>query len=245
MESLKYSLEYEVSDSYNSNISAIITCAGHSTRMKGVNKQFALISGVPVIVKSILAFQNNSKVSSIVISAKSEDIAKVQSLVKEYNLTKVTDIVCGGQSRAESVKNAFMALSEETDYVLIHDGARPFVSQTVIDNVINNLVLFKAVACGVPVKDTIKQVSENKIIEKTIDRNKLVAMQTPQGFQYELYKKALENASDISKFTDDCALVESFNQEVFVTEGDNRNIKITTKEDLIIAKAFSEGLFDD
>lgn len=241
MKTLEYSLKYKVLEKNNKNIVAIITCAGSSSRMKGINKQFADVGGIPVIVRSILAFQNNENIGSIVISAKSEDIIKIQGFLNEYNLSKVTDIVCGGQTRADSVKNAFNTLSVETDFVLVHDGARPLVSQDVINRVVDSLSLYKAVACGVAVKDTIKKIKENKEIEKTVDRSKLVAVQTPQAFSYPVYKSALNSVSDLSQFTDDCALIESVGETVYVTEGDYKNIKITTKEDLIIANALIGG----
>lgn len=245
MKTLEYSLKYEVCEENCKNSVAIITCAGSSQRMNGINKQFATILDIPVVVKSVLAFQNNKNISSIVISAKSEDIEKVQQLVKKYNLFKVTDIVHGGKSRAESVKNAFNCIANNTDYVIIHDGARPLVSQEVINKVISNLSLYKAVACGVPVKDTVKQVKENNEIKKTVDRNCLIAVQTPQAFEYNTYKNALALAKNLELFTDDCSLIENIGEAVYITEGDYKNIKITTKEDLIIANALAKEFLND
>lgn len=245
MEVLEYSLKYKVMSENSYNITAIVTCAGSSQRMNGINKQFAKVGGVPVIVRSVMAFQKNENINSVVISAKPCDIPTVQNLVAEYNLSKVTDIVEGGATRAESVKNAFSVLCDNIDYVLIHDGARPLVSQTVINQVIEQLPKHKAVACSVPVKDTIKQVGTDGKTEKNVDREKLAAMQTPQGFSYELYKTALERITDFSLFTDDCSVVENSGTRVFLVSGDYKNIKITTKEDLITANALAEENIDD
>lgn len=245
MKTTQFCLEYKLVDNSKKTVVAIILCAGSSMRMKGINKQFSVIGGIPVIARSLLAFEKNKWISGIVVAAKPDDILSIQQIAQEYNVSKLTDIVIGGNSRAESVKNAFNVLSEETDFVLIHDGARPLVSQSVIDGVVSNLNTFDAVACAVPVKDTIKVIDESKKIFQTLNRNNLCAMQTPQGFKYDIYMDALSKFQDISSFTDDCALVEKAGYDVFVVDGDNRNIKITTREDLIIADAFLKEKSDE
>lgn len=245
MKTAEFSLKYRVLENLEKQAVAIVLSGGKSTRMNGINKQFSLIGGIPVIARSLLAFEQNNNISAIVVATREQDILKIQQLAEKYNISKLSDIVVGGNSRADSVKNAFNSLSEQTDAVLIHDGARPLVSQEVINNVVSALDNFDGAAAAVSVNDTIKAVDGNGKITETLVRDSLRAMQTPQGFKYSVYKNALENAENIGKFTDDCALVESAGYNVYVVKGDNKNIKITTQSDLIIANAFLKEIEND
>jgi 2-C-methyl-D-erythritol 4-phosphate cytidylyltransferase len=129
-------------------------------------------------------------------------------------------------------------LPENAEKALIHDGARPFVSDVIIDSVIDGLKEYSAVTCGVKVKDTIKRVSQGGIAEETLERDSLRAIQTPQGVRVQEYLTAVENA-DIANFTDDTSIMEAAGYKVLIVDGDYKNIKITTKEDLILANAFA------
>ena len=234
-------LETKVKIEYSKAVSSvglpvIVAAAGSSLRMGGINKQFTELVGIPVLIRTLMAFERSDNISRIIVSAKKDDVAEIELLAKKYMITKLTDIVVGGASRAESIKNALEAVTEE--FLLIHDGARPLVSETVIENVCKGLEKNNAVTCAVPLKDTVKVINSKNTVVETPDRASLVAVQTPQGVNVSLYKKALEKETDISKFTDDMSVMEKANETVKIVEGDYKNIKITTPEDLIVAKAY-------
>lgn len=234
----------ELNDILNGKTVAIIVCGGSSSRMNGVDKMFAEIAGVPVAVRSILKFQNSTEIDGIVIVAKKENVLRFQQLCEEYKLSKVSDIVAGGKCRQESVYNGLKRVPDDTAYILIHDGARPFVTKECINRVLNGAKKFNAVACAVPLKDTIKQIKGkgDGTVVATPDRDNLCAVQTPQGFRTEIYKSAVESEKDrLEDFTDDCAVVEAYGQSVCVVDGDYRNIKITSAEDLLYAEILAGG----
>ena len=235
MNKTELKLEYSLSQN-TGTVPVIVVAAGASSRMKGTNKQLAEIGGVPVIIKTLQKFENNKSISNIILVTRDEDIFTIQMLCEKYMITKLSDIVCGGKNRQESVLKGFARLPENATKVLIHDGARPFVSDAVIDSVIDGLNNYSAVTCGVKVKDTIKRVSDNGVVEETLNRESLMAIQTPQGVAVCEYLKAAENV-DISTFTDDTSIMEAAGHKVLIVEGDYKNIKITTKEDLILANA--------
>ena len=233
----QFKLEYSLNIYEASGITAIITAAGSSQRMGGLDKMMAPLQGVPVLAHTIKAFQEHSDIKAIIVVASEKNIRAVQSLCDSFS--KVTDIVSGGNSRAESVAAGFARV--RTKQVLIHDGARPLVSKEIIDRVIEGLRINKACAAAVPIKDTIKTVDQSGMVIETLNRDSLMAMQTPQAFESEAYQNALNGNTDISRFTDDCALVESSGVKVCCVEGNYKNIKITTAEDLLVAEAFLKG----
>ena len=235
---LKYTT---VSVSESEKVSVIIVCGGSSSRMNGIDKMFAEIKGIPVCARSISAFQKCEAVNDIVVVTKEESILKMQQLCDEFKLSKVTDIVAGGDCRQQSVANGLAQLTDDTDVVLIHDGARPFVTDACITRVINAARESSAVTCAVKLKDTVKVIRADGMVTATPDRNSLAAVQTPQGFKFSLYKSAVAaNAGQLHSFTDDCSVVEAFGYPVYIVEGDYRNIKITTAEDLKIAQILAE-----
>jgi 2-C-methyl-D-erythritol 4-phosphate cytidylyltransferase len=215
-----------------------VVAAGASSRMGGTNKQLTEVGGVPVIIKTLQKFENNKNISNIILVVRDEDLFTIQMLADKYMISKVSDIVCGGKNRQESVLKGFARLPENAEKALIHDGARPFVSDVIIDGVIDGLNEYSAVTCGVKVKDTIKRVSQGGIAEETLERESLRAIQTPQGVRVSEYLTAVENA-DIANFTDDTSIMEAAGYKVLIVDGDYKNIKITTKEDLILANAFA------
>lgn len=230
-----------VKDSDSSKVSVIIVCGGSSSRMGGIDKMLAEIKRVPICVRSCLAFQNCEAVNDIIIVTKQENILKMQQLCGTFKLTKVTDIVEGGNCRQQSVANGLKQLTDDTDIVLIHDGARPFVKNDCIERVIEKARELSAVTCTVPLKDTVKIVRDDGLVTATPDRSTMQAVQTPQGFDYNLYKSAVEANSDhLEDFTDDCSIVEAYGFPVYTCMGDYTNIKITTAEDLKIAEIFAE-----
>lgn len=222
---------------------AIIVAAGSSSRMKtNISKQLIELDGIPVIIRTINVFEFLSEIDSVLIVTRKCDIEIIKKLVSEHNIKKVSAVIEGGSTRQESV---FLGLSHlnsgNDDIVLIHDGARPFVSASHIKEIISELRSgsSKATAIGVPVKDTIKQTNERGYIKNTPDRSKLVSIQTPQGFRYGIIMEAHKKARELNlSVTDDCAVIEALTSEpVKVITGDYNNIKITTPEDIILGEA--------
>ncbi len=239
MVDLKSAIEYApVCENHSEKaVPVIIAAAGSSSRMQGISKIFEPICGVPVIVHTLRAFEKSALISQIVLVAKSEDILRLQLLVDEYGVSKVTDIVQGGNNRQESVKNGLSVIDKDKESVLIHDGARPLVSQRVIEDVVGALCKNKCVICAVKIKDTVKEIGDDGFVSKTLDRNRLISVQTPQGVRVSDYAEALDTV-DTEKFTDDASIMESIGIKTFVTEGDYKNIKITTREDLKVAEEY-------
>ncbi len=244
MESVATVFKYTtVNDSDSDKVSVIVVCGGSSSRMGGIDKMMTEIKGVPVCVRSVLAFQNCEKVNDIIIVTKADSILKMQQLCGTFKLTKVTDIVEGGNNRQQSVANGLKQLTDETSIVLIHDGARPLVTPDCIKRVIEGVKEFSAVTCAVPLKDTVKIVRNDGLVIATPNRSTLQSVQTPQGFNYTLYKTAVEaNIDRLVEFTDDCSIVEAFGRPVYTVLGDYKNIKITTAEDLSIAEVIAEDI---
>ena len=217
-------------------VSVIIVSAGKSERMNGIDKQLSEISGIPVIIRSAMAFDKISSTNEIIIVTSSNKLEVLEKLLSEYNFQHDIKFTCGGDSRYESVCKGFSLVSGESDFVAIHDGARPLVSKALIENVFQNAEKHGASAPFIPLNDTVKIV-RNSFVENTPDRGSMMAVQTPQVFKRKLYKKALE--SSVVKqngFTDDCQLVEAIGEKVFITDGENSNIKITNPIDLKIAE---------
>ena len=231
-------LEYQLCSTENSGLPVIIVAAGSFTRMQGVNKQLLEIGGVSVIARTMLAFEQSKAIKNIILVVRPDDLFDMQLLAEKYNISKLTDIVCGGATRQESVLRGFERIGEDKT-VLIHDGARPFVSEKIICDVAEALKEYPAVTCAVRVKDTIKQVDSDGKVVKTLDRDSLVAVQTPQGVWVKEYLDAAQKAGDVSDFTDDTSLMEWAGYEVYTTQGSYKNIKITTPEDVSAAESFS------
>lgn len=234
----KPKFEYSVKSTDIKPVPVIIVAAGNSSRMGGVNKQTVMLSGMPVIARTLLAFERSPYINKIILVTKKEDILKFESICEEYSVNKVTDIIEGGEDRHSSVLNGIDRLSENDESVLIHDGARPFVSDTIICDCVNALKEYDGVLPVVKVSDTVKEATENGIVSKTVDRSCLYLAQTPQGVNIQKYKVAGNNAGD---FTDDASVLENAGYKVKTVLGDKKNIKITTPDDIIIAKAFIDG----
>lgn len=233
----EFKLEYEIEElSADGGVPVIVVAAGSSTRMNGINKQTALLCGVPLIIRTLMRFEKCGKISNIILVVKPDDVFSMQQLADRYHIEKLTDIVCGGENRQQSVKNGLERLPENAETVLIHDGARPFVTDEIICGVISALSTHNAVTCAVKLKDTVKQVDENGNVLSTPDRNTLVAVQTPQGVNVSDYRAALENAVDLGRFTDDMSVMEAAGHKPFTVLGSYENIKVTTPEDIALAE---------
>ncbi len=222
------------------SVSVIIVCGGTSSRMNGIDKMFAEIGDIPVAARSIMAFEKCDAVKSIVIVTKADSVLKMQQMCDKYGFSKVFDIVEGGDCRQRSVANGLLRVVDD-GIVLIHDGARPFVTDDCIRRVIEAVKNYGAATCGIKLKDTVKQITGDGLVVSTPDRNTLISVQTPQGFKTELYKSAVSRVQfDLDKFTDDCSVAEASGYEVYTVEGDVKNIKITTAEDLLFAEVLAE-----
>lgn len=221
-------------------VSVIIAAAGNSTRYgTGNSKQFLLLEGVPVLIKSVQAFEQIDEVKEIIITARKQDFDVIEGFLQQYNIKKVKSVVEGGATRQDSIAAAVKKVSEETEIIAVHDGARPLVSKETIIGVIEKAVEKGAAACAVPVKDTIKIIDSSGKIVTTPDRASLRAVQTPQVFDFALYKEAIDKAvSESKQYTDDCQLIESMGHPIYLTDGDYENIKITTPDDLLVAEKF-------
>ncbi|MEE0855670.1 2-C-methyl-D-erythritol 4-phosphate cytidylyltransferase [Eubacterium ventriosum] len=228
-------------------ITAIVLAAGSGSRMKSkTKKQFMEIKGKPVIWYSLFEFEK-SRVDEIILVTGKEDIDYCKKeIVEKYNLKKIKNVVAGGSERYESVYNG---LKEVTgNIVLIHDGARPLINNEIIERSIEGTIKSDACVVGVPVKDTIKRADKEGYIIDTPNRSELWITQTPQSFKTDLVKMAykkmkeeLEKGNTTLNITDDAMVVEEFttNQVRFV-QGDYKNIKVTTPEDIDIAELFIE-----
>jgi 2-C-methyl-D-erythritol 4-phosphate cytidylyltransferase len=236
MNKTELKLEYQIARDKNDGLAVIIVAAGASSRMKGINKQFLELGSIPVIAKTLLVFENCDTIKNIILVARDEDIFALQLIAEKYSISKLSDIVCGGKTRQESVLKGLSRLTEADKKVLVHDGARPFVTEQIIQLVAKELENFPAVTCAVKVKDTVKLTDENGVVIKTLERDSLRAVQTPQGMWVKEYNEAIEKLGDISAFTDDTSIMEAAGFKVKTVEGSFKNIKITTPEDIAIAK---------
>lgn len=229
----------------NNYTSAIIVAAGSGSRMNcAENKQLIEINGTPVIAHTISAFQNAETVDEIVVVASEAILDTVKRIVTDYEFSKVTNVVVGGSTRQKSVLCGINAVNENTDYIAIHDGARPFTTSQLINLVNNTAYENNAAAPGIKVTSTVKVIDKNNFIKKTVDRDDLRLIQTPQTFNYKKYKTLLFSAMANNKeFTDDCQLFEDKNIKIAFVDGESTNIKITTDDDLIFANAITDKLF--
>lgn len=219
-------------------VGAIILAAGKGLRMKaGINKQFICIEEKPILYYTLNAFARNEFIDEIILVAARDEIDYCKNMiVDKYNIPKVTKVIEGGEERYNSVYNGLISL-ENCDIVLIHDGARPFVSNKIINEGINFSKIYGAAACGVIPKDTIKIRDNEGMSKSSLERKKLFCVQTPQCFKYSLILEAHKKLANRETVTDDTTVVESFGSKVYLYEGDYFNIKITTPEDLILAKS--------
>ncbi|HLJ28457.1 MAG TPA: 2-C-methyl-D-erythritol 4-phosphate cytidylyltransferase [Candidatus Angelobacter sp.] len=226
---------------------AIIPAAGLGTRMAPggkraqPSKQFFEIDGAPILIHTLRVFARNKQVSQILVALRRNEMERFSRQLEEERLAAKVEMVEGGEHRQESVANALASVkAAKDDIVLVHDAVRPFVDDEIIGNVIREVEKHGAAIAGLPAVDTIKQVeraAEGALITSTIPRERIVQAQTPQGFRYELIKKAFDSAAaDGFVGTDEASLVERLGADVWVVMGSARNIKITTPADLELAE---------
>ena len=217
---------------------AVIVAAGSASRMGGIDKVMAQLKGEPMILRTVRAFQQCDAVQEIVIVTREDLIRPISSLCAQMD--KVKAVVAGGKSRQESVWLGLNALSKDVKLAAIHDGARPLITNAVIDRTVRAAHTYGAAAPAVPVKDTIKVVKSG-LVMATPDRANLRAVQTPQVFDFDLLRGALKKAEEENaSLTDDCSAVERMGMSVKIVEGEERNLKVTTPLDLKIAEMLLE-----
>lgn len=231
---------------------AVIPAAGTGSRMKSNgNKQFLSIEGVPVVARTFCAFADHPRVDAIVVVASPGEEARMREVCASYASARILAVATGGATRQESVRRGVeAALAEDSapidaaipTVVLIHDGARPFVSDETIGRCIDGALAHGVCAAAMPVKDTVKVVDAERKVRATPERATLWGVQTPQAFRLPELRKSLAHAEATGfEGTDDVSLAEAAGLPVVLVEGDYRNIKITTPEDLEVAKALVRG----
>ena len=220
---------------------AVIVAAGRSSRMGGVDKTFAPLLGTPLIAHTVERFEAHPAVTEIALVLAAESVERGQELAASRGWRKVARVCAGGERRQDSVYNGLAALSP-CDLVLVHDGARPCLDAATLERGIEAAVEHGAAVAGTPVKDTIKRVSPELLVEETPERARLWAAQTPQVFRYDLLMQAHRICE--ADVTDDAAMVESLGHEVRMFEGTYENIKVTTAGDLVVAEAFLREMLE-
>ena len=221
--------------------SVVVPAAGNASRMEGTDKILADLAGMPVIAHTLLALQQCPYVDEIVVVTREDLMAPIGQIARQYDCRKVTRVVRGGSTRAASVSIGVGRTDPRAQLIGIHDGARPLVSQAVLEEVFTRAAATGAAAPAVPVKDTIKRVRTGEVVTATVPRSDLRAVQTPQVFDADLIKAALHRAMERElPITDDCSAVERMGMSVKLVEGDEGNLKVTTPLDLKIAELLLE-----
>lgn len=216
--------------------SAVVPAAGSSRRMGGGSKLLMEVGGMPVLARTLLALDRAALVDEIVIAAREEELLVIGEMCKGFGIRKPVKIVVGGDTRQASVLAAALECRADSRFLAVHDGARPLATPELIDSVIALAHRTNAAAPAVPVKDTIKVVQDGKVLS-TPARDTLRAIQTPQVFDAQLLRAALQSAADDGvAVTDDCSAVERLGKEIYLTEGSYENMKITTPEDVAQAE---------
>jgi len=215
---------------------AILVAAGAGRRLgKNGDKIFRKVGGKPLLFYSLLAFQESRDVGRVVVVVKKVSIGRTKALVRRFGFNKVEAIVCGGRMRQDSVRNG-LRFAGSADYVLVHDGARPFLSTDLISRTVDACVRTGAAVAALPVSDTVKKVVGKRVV-RTVSRDGLWLAQTPQVFRRRLLEQAFERGTASSPATDDSVMLERPGKRIAIVEGDSFNIKITYRADLLLAEA--------
>ncbi|MFA6078881.1 MAG: 2-C-methyl-D-erythritol 4-phosphate cytidylyltransferase [Candidatus Omnitrophota bacterium] len=215
---------------------AIVPAAGSGKRLGfSESKPFVLLKGRPIAYYTLKALGDSSAIDAIVIACEKRYVSRFHSLIKRYRLKKVIDIVIGGKTRLDSVKNCLNSIDRTYDIVLIHDVARPLVTDDIIKRSVREAKRYGACVTAIPETDTVKVGGRSMFVKRTLDRSVIFRAQTPQVFKRELIKKAY-NIKMGQGATDDSAMAEAMGKKVKIVAGSCRNIKITTKEDLKLAE---------
>lgn len=220
-------------------VQAIIPAAGIGERLAcDISKPLVSLLKKPMLIHTLSVFEECPLIDSVVLVAHENHMSEIEKLVKKSHLKKVSKIIAGGPTRSDSVGNGLKILDADTDIVVVHDAARPLISDAILQKAIEACESEDAVIVAVAVKSTIKKVNkEDLVVEETLKRDELWEVQTPQVFKKDVLVRAHGEKED-NKATDDAALVEGIGLKVKIIEGDYRNIKVTTKEDVLLAEVF-------
>lgn len=219
---------------------ALIPAGGMGLRMGGtVRKQFRALGGLPLLVYSLRVFQSSPVIDAVVLAVPEADLHYCRTeIIERHGFTKITHVVAGGRERQDSVRHALAVVEEVVDLIVIHDAVRPFVTDSMVQRVVEAAAKDGAAIIALPMRDTVKQVSDDHLIERTVDRKPLWLAQTPQAFRRDWLKEAHRKAhAEGIVATDDAFLLEWMGHPVRVLEGSGENIKVTRAEDLIIGEA--------
>ena len=222
---------------------AVIVAAGSSRRMGGRDKLWMPLTGRIILARTIDVFDSSPFIETIVLVLNAGRVAEASVLCKQEHWAKIAAIIPGGERRQDSVRNGLDWLAKTSlpcQWVMIHDGARPLVTHTIIEDGLRAAQEQQAAIAAVPVKDTIKQ-AQHGLVTATLDRSQLWSIQTPQVFAFPLIHQAHHTSAAQDDVTDDAALLEKLGQPVAVFTGSYTNIKITTQEDILIAEALLRG----
>ncbi|MGH7885911.1 MAG: 2-C-methyl-D-erythritol 4-phosphate cytidylyltransferase [Thermodesulfobacteriota bacterium] len=219
-------------------ISLIVAAGGLSKRFfSDTKKQFVLLDGIPLINHCLNRFHSIDFIDEIIVAAPKDELKNTKMLIKKYGYNKVTHVTQGGKERRDSVYNGFKKLQADTDIVIIHDAARPLVTENIIKKTVQSCIKHGASISAVPIGDTVKKIKSSRLIDKTIAREKLWRAQTPQVFRYDILKIVYNNnKSNKISVTDESQLAEQNGFKVKITRGSEFNIKITTAVDLQYAE---------
>jgi len=226
----------------NKYVTAIIVAAGKGTRMGSeMPKQFMTIAGKTILDTTLYKFEKSNEIDEIVLVVNKDELEYVNSEIA-VSYDKITNVISGGATRTESVYEGIKAVRNDCGILLIHDGVRPFVSYNLISTCIENADVYKACIPAIDVVDTIKEVSQEGFVQKTMDRTKLKSVQTPQGFDFDTIRECYYNVvTEDRTFTDDSSIVEYYGYKVKIIEGLSKNIKITTPLDLRVAEIIANN----
>jgi 2-C-methyl-D-erythritol 4-phosphate cytidylyltransferase len=219
---------------------ALIPAAGMGLRMGGdVRKQFRLMGGLPLLVHSLRVFQSSPVIDAVILAVPEADLHYCRTeIVAPHGFTKVSHVIAGGKERQDSVRHGLAVVDESVNVVVIHDAVRPCVTDMMVRQVVEAASTDGAAIIALPMRDTVKQVGDDRLIERTIDRKPLWLAQTPQAFRRDWLQEAHRKAqAEQLASTDDAFLVEWMGHPVRVVEGSGENIKITRPEDLVIGEA--------
>ena len=216
--------------------SVVVAAAGTASRMQGIDKILAPLGDRPILARTLEVFQRCEAVSEVIVVTREDLLADISRMCKEFDLNKVKKVVVGGDERLLSVRAGLRQVDPEAHLIAIHDGARPFLTRSVLEQVLEQAARSGAAAPAIPLNDTIKRAVDG-VVEETVDRSVLWSVQTPQVFQADLIRAAVEQAAENGvQVTDDCSVVERLGMKVVLTPGDRENIKVTTPFDLILGQ---------
>lgn len=221
--------------------SAVVAAAGSATRMGGIDKVLAPLGELPVLVHTLYAFEDCPEISEVIVVTREDILVEVGGLCRQYGLDKVKKIVVGGKERVHSVQAGLLEARQDAQVIAVHDGARPLLTREVLHAVLAQAAATGAAAPAIPITDTVKR-AEGGLAVETVDRSVLFRVQTPQAFDADLIRAAVQKAiEDGETPTDECAAVERMGMKVVLTAGSRENLKLTTPFDLIVAGAILEA----